>query len=145
MTIFKIRIYFFVISYNLKNIMNRNLLLPISSLFTYFNTKYYGLLLTLVLLMNIGSVAQTNAHTPTAGQYALTATMIGSVNLQSLGYRTISCGTDTMIYDNEGVSWNYDNNTNSYLVLNASGTVVDADSNITFTASGLISNMNYFI
>ena len=76
MTIFKIRIYFFVISYNLKNIMNRNLLLPISSLFTYFNTKYYGLLLTLVLLMNIGSVAQTNAHTPTAGQYALTATMI---------------------------------------------------------------------
>ncbi|MQP25539.1 hypothetical protein GFJ94_10730 [Flavobacterium sp. LMO8] len=46
-------------------------------------------------------------------------TTVNTLNIPSSGNNTVSCGTNTVLYDNGGVSGNYSNSSNGYTVLEA--------------------------
>ena len=64
--------------------MNRNLLLPISNLFAYFNTKSCTLLLTLVLVLNFGITSKINAQC--IGPHQVFESIKAKLNMQADGW-----------------------------------------------------------
>jgi hypothetical protein len=98
-----------------------------------------------------GATAATYTATPTVATYyrcnvtcsgntgtsnSIQINILPAVNIPASSFTTINCGTSSIIYDEGGVSSNYANNDNGYVVLNNSGTGVITISGSYSTESG---------
>ena len=86
--------------------------------------NYVATTVTGLRYYKIVTTCSNGSSSNSSNAVSYTASACGSINVPATGSNTVSCGTNTLLYDNGGAAGQYVNNSSGFTVLENSGTSV---------------------